>query len=38
MIAAGKPAKLAITAMARQLLIAINAIARDIIKKRELPA
>lgn len=35
---AGKPAKLAITAMARQLLIAINAIARDIIKKRGISA
>jgi transposase len=35
---AGKPAKLAITAMARQLLIAINAIARDIIAKREISA
>ncbi len=35
---AGKPAKLAIIAMARQLLIALNAIARDIIAKRELSA
>jgi transposase len=35
---AGKPAKLAITAMARQLLIALNAIARDIIAKREISA
>ncbi len=35
---AGKPAKSAITAMARQLLIALNAIARDIIAKREITA
>lgn len=32
---AGKPAKLAIIAMARQLLIAINAIAKNTIQKRE---
>jgi transposase len=36
MIANGKPPKLAITAMARQLLIAINAVARDIIGKRQI--
>lgn len=35
---AGKPAKLAITAMARKLLIVINAIARNIIANRELSA
>ena len=31
----GKPAKLAIVAMARRLLIAINAIAKNTIQKRE---
>jgi transposase len=38
LIAAGKPAKVAIIAIARKLLTALNAIAKSIIAKRQLPA
>lgn len=38
LVAAGKPPKVAIIAIARKLLTALNAIAKSVIAKRQLPA